>query len=235
MKFRIEEAKGAIAGMQMEKEKLGFERVKFEFEAESDTEDGNKEHVLRQLDLRLREANESYRNLGQMIKDGPPQALSEASFKRIDSSQQREDRIDELRGLLRDKQELETGVKQDIRSLTSKLQGERNKHHEGAGDLVGDYNGKLTDLNVAYDDVITSTREHLQMNTTIMRKEKEIKELEARIAFLSSGSSEDEYRRLNRIYENEKRSLNELYRRQREKETNTVDLQHKKDYADKLL
>ncbi len=39
------------------------------------------------------------------------------------------------------------------------------------------------------------------MNHTIMRKEKEIKELEARIAFLSSSSSEDEYRRLMNIYE----------------------------------
>ena len=29
MKFRIEEAKGSIAGMQMEKEKYQFERVKF--------------------------------------------------------------------------------------------------------------------------------------------------------------------------------------------------------------
>jgi hypothetical protein len=62
---------------------------------------------------------------------------------------------------------------------------------------VTDYNQMLADLNIAYDDIITSTREHLQMNTTIMRKEKEIKELEARISFLSSGSSEDEYRRLN--------------------------------------
>jgi len=29
IKFRIEEAKGGIAGMQMEKEKYSFERVKF--------------------------------------------------------------------------------------------------------------------------------------------------------------------------------------------------------------
>ncbi len=47
MKFRIEEAKGAIAGMQMEKEKLAFEKVKFEVEAESDLEDGNKEFVMK--------------------------------------------------------------------------------------------------------------------------------------------------------------------------------------------
>ena len=84
-------------------------------------------------------------------------------------------------------------MKQDIRQLTQKLSGERNRHTEGAGDLVTDYNGRIADLNVAYDDVITSSREHLQMNSTIMRKEKEIKELEARISFLSSGSSEDEY------------------------------------------
>jgi len=42
------------------------------------------------------------------------------------------------------------------------------------------------------------------MNTAIMRKEKEIKELEARIAFLSNSGGGEEYERLRRIYEQEK-------------------------------
>jgi len=54
----------------------------------------------------------------------------------------------------------------------------------------------VSDLNVAYDDIITSTKEHLQMNSAIMRKEKEVKEMEARIAFLSNASSDEEHDRL---------------------------------------
>ena len=65
----------------------------------------------------------------------------------------------------------------------------------------------VDDLNVAYDDIITSTKEHLQMNAAIMRKEKEIKELEARIALLSTPASEDEYWRLFSVYEQERRTL----------------------------
>ena len=75
-----------------------------------------------------------------------------------------------------------------------------------------DYNDCITDLNIAYDDIITSTREHLQMNSAIMKKEKEIKELEAWLAFLNPVTSEDEYKRLLAIYENEKIHLNNLYR-----------------------
>jgi len=44
-----------------------------------------------------------------------------------------------------------------------------------------------------------------------MRKEKEIKELEARLAFLNPVSSDDEHRRLLQIYETEKITLNNLY------------------------
>lgn len=75
-----------------------------------------------------------------------------------------------------------------------------------------DYNDCITDLNVAYDDIITSTKEHLQMNTSIVWKEKELKELEARLAFLNPVSTDDEHWRLLSIYENEKITLNNLYR-----------------------
>ena len=61
MKFRIEEAKGTIAGMQMEKEKYQFERIKFEMDSESDSQEGSKEQIMTQLEHRLREANDSYR------------------------------------------------------------------------------------------------------------------------------------------------------------------------------
>ena len=62
--------------------------------------------------------------------------------------------------------------------------------------MIEEYQNLVSDLNVAYDDIITSTKEHMQMNSTIMRKEKEIKELEARIAFTSGGNSDEEHSRL---------------------------------------
>jgi len=58
---------------------------------------------------------------------------------------------------------------------------------------VQDYNDSITDLNVAYDDIITSTKEHLQLNQAIIRKEKEMKELEAKLAFLNPVTTDDEY------------------------------------------
>ena len=45
-----------------------------------------------------------------------------------------------------------------------------------------------------------------------MRKEKEIKELEAKLAFLNPVTTDDEYRRLLSIYETEKITLNNFYR-----------------------
>ena len=52
-----------------------------------------------------------------------------------------------------------------------------------------------------------------------MRKEKEIKELEAQLAFLPQGGGDDEYNRLMQIYEQEKRTLNELYHSRRDNES----------------
>jgi len=51
-----------------------------------------------------------------------------------------------------------------------------------------------------------------------MWKEKEIKELEAKLAFLNPVTTDDEYWRLLSIYENEKIILNNLYRDQRNNE-----------------
>lgn len=44
-----------------------------------------------------------------------------------------------------------------------------------------------------------------------MKKEKEIKEIEARLSFLNPVTSDDEYKWLLAIYENEKIHLNNLY------------------------
>lgn len=60
-----------------------------------------------------------------------------------------------------------------------------------------------------------------------MRKEKEIKELEARLAFLNPVSSDDEHRRLLQIYETEKITLNNLYRDQRQAEDTLAQSRHK--------
>ena len=45
------------------------------------------------------------------------------------------------------------------------------------------------------------------MNAAIMRKEKEIKELAARVTMMGAPVNDDEYRRLFSVYEQERRTL----------------------------
>lgn len=62
-----------------------------------------------------------------------------------------------------------------------------------------------------------------------MWKEKEIKELEAKLAFLNPVSSDDEHRWLLQIYETEKITLNNLYWDQRQAEDTLAQSWHKLD------
>ena len=89
----------------------------------------------------------------------------------------------------------------------------------------------MDDLNVAYDDIITSTKEHLQMNAAIMRKEKEVKELEARVALLQQPVDSDEYHALFQTYEHERRTLNEIMTRTQSNSQAANGLQSRIDYA----
>jgi len=98
-----------------------------------------------------------------------------------------------------------------------------------------EFNERVNELNIAYDDIITSTKEHLQMNTAIMRKEKEIKELEARIAFLSNSGGDGEYTRLMNIYEEEKRTLADLYGNTRSQDSMRMEWKHKNEYLTQNL
>lgn len=57
--------------MIMEKEKLQFDKIRIELEQETDFEESTKETILKSLEIRLKEANDAYRNLNNMIKEGP--------------------------------------------------------------------------------------------------------------------------------------------------------------------
>ena len=93
LKFRIEEARGAIAGMIMEKEKLQFDWIRLDLEAETDFEEGTKETILKQLDIRLKEANEAYRNLNNMIKEGPSSKIDLGNVQGVDAREERAERV----------------------------------------------------------------------------------------------------------------------------------------------
>lgn len=128
-----------------------------------------------------------------MIKDGPSSKIDLGNVQGVDAREERAERVQELEEILGQKQELEQQTKGEIRALQQKLAAEKARLPQSNHKLVQEYNDCITDLNVAYDDIITSTKEHLQLNTAIMRKEKEIKELEAKLAFLNPVSSDDEH------------------------------------------
>ena len=86
--------------MIMEKEKLQFDRIKLELDEETGSEDQSKESIMRQLDLRLKEANDSYVRLNNLIKEGPLSQFDLSSIQRIDAREDRVSRIDELQEIL---------------------------------------------------------------------------------------------------------------------------------------
>jgi hypothetical protein len=55
---------------------------------------------MRQLDLRLKEANDSYVRLNNLIKEGPSSQFDLSSIQRIDAREDRVSRIDELQEIL---------------------------------------------------------------------------------------------------------------------------------------
>ena len=131
--------------------------------------------------------------LTSLTKEGPSSRFDVTSVNKIDCKDERDQRQREQQELLQQKQDLESQTRSEIRNLEEKLDIERTKVPAGNSEMQSEYNQMVSDLNVAYDDIITSTKEHLQMNSAIMRKEKEVKEMEARIAFLSGQSSDEEH------------------------------------------
>ena len=140
-------------------------------------------------------------NMNDLMAEAPSLNFDINKIRPLDSWKEWEDRLYELQELLDEKIQLEETNRDQVRILQQKLQSEKNGPSGNGASNNGDVRKIVDDLNVAYDDIITSTKEHLQMNAAIMRKEKEIKELEARIALLSTPASEDEYWRLFSVYE----------------------------------
>ena len=97
-----------------------------------------------------------------MIKDGPPPEMSLPNMN-VDGGRGAmwQNHIDELHELLKEKQNLENEIRGDIRSLQSKLSGESSRLPQGNEDMTHEFNERVNELNIAYDDIITSTKEHL--------------------------------------------------------------------------
>lgn len=84
----------------MEKEKLQFDTIRLELESETDFEESTKETILKQLDVWLKEANDAYRNLNNMIKDGPSSQIEVGNIQGVDAKEERTERIQELEDIL---------------------------------------------------------------------------------------------------------------------------------------
>ena len=212
--------------MALEKEKLQFEVIRANLEAESESGDVSKEFANKQLTLRLREAQENTRKLHSYIQSGPSFHFDPSSLSAPDNSQQRHDRLIELQEIMEEKKELEAQTRTEIRVLKSKLVSEARD--PASSGQQSDYSERLADLNIAYDDILVSSSEHLGMNSSLMKKEREIKELEAQLLFLAKGGSDQEYQRLFKLLENEKRRLDEISFAQRDSEGYLAQLRNKK-------
>ena len=70
-------------------------------------EDGDKDYILKQLDLRLREAEDSTRKLRSLAQERPDIRIDTKTLSKIDGKEEREERILELRELADEKKQLE--------------------------------------------------------------------------------------------------------------------------------
>jgi len=73
-----------------------------------------------------------------------------------------------------------------------------------------DYSNQLKDLKIGYSDIVQSMKDHLAANAAILRKEKEIKEMEARIALIDLDALDEEYERLRIQYDRDSEILRDL-------------------------
>ena len=80
----------------MEIEKMQFDKLKSSLENESSASDIGKEQIMQQLEQRLREANEAYLNMNDLMQEGPVRNFDINKIRPMNNRKEREDRVYEL-------------------------------------------------------------------------------------------------------------------------------------------
>lgn len=209
-----QDLKWKIGSLESEVNKLEFQRNKYELEVNVRNLKENKGDIIEKLERRIQDARYNEDNIRDLISHAKDIHIDVGFIQRLDIEGDRNIRLRQLQDDLRYKKQNEERTKEEVRDLNQKLNaiGEVNidiksLHHEE------NYSQLLQDLNIGYTDIVQSCKDHLTANAAILRKEKEIKEMEARITIIDLEALEEEYQRLRILYDRDSEILRDLEER----------------------
>ena len=174
----------------------------------------NKGDIIEKLNKRIDDAKYNEDHLKDLASHAKNITIDVGFIGQMDIEGDRNNRLRQLQDDLRYKQQNENQLKEEIRELNSKLNSIGEVHIDTkAFHQEDNYSHLIKDLNIGYTDIVQSVKDHLTANTAILRKEKEIKEMEARIALIDLEALDEEYQRLRIMYDRDSEILRDLEER----------------------
>ena len=135
-------------------------------------------------------------------------------ISKLDVQGDREMRLRQLREDYEYKKRNEEHTKEEIMALNEKLRSLGEVNIDSITFVYEEnYSSMLKDLHIGYTDIVQSMRDHLNANAAILRKEQEIKEMEARIALIDLDALDEEYNKLRIQYDRDSEILRDLEER----------------------
>ena len=135
-------------------------------------------------------------------------------ISKLDVQGDREMRLRQLREDYEYKKRNEEHTKEEIMALNEKLRSLGEVNIDSSTFVYEEnYSSMLKDLHIGYTDIVQSMRDHLNANAAILRKEQEIKEMEARIALIDLDALDEEYNKLRIQYDRDSEILRDLEER----------------------
>lgn len=206
-----QDLKWKIGFLESEVNNLEFTKSKLDLELEVKNLKDNKEDIIIKLNQRIDDAKYNEKHIRDLIQHADDIDIDVGFLERIDAKGEREVRLRDLKDSLELKRRAEENQKEEIRQLNDRLRalGEVNVD-SSTFILEENYSAQLKDLQIGYSDIILSMKDHLAANAAILRKEKEIKEMEARIALIDLEALDEEYSRLRIQYDRDAEILRDL-------------------------
>lgn len=209
-----QDLKWKISSLESEVNKLEFQKAKLDVEVQARSLKDNKYDIIDKLNRRIEDAKYHEEHIKDLISHAHDINIDVGFIETIDIEGDRKNRLRELQSDLQYKKRNEDETREEIRKLNDQLRliGEVNFQSK-TFQYEESYTHVLQDLNIGYADIIQSVRDHLSANAAILRKEKEIKEMEARIALIDLEALEEEYERLRILYDRDSEILRDLEER----------------------
>lgn len=209
-----QDLKWKIGSLESEVNRLEFEKSKLDVEYDVRGLKNSKYDIIDALNRRIEDAKYNEQHIRSLCYGAKDIKIDIDFLDTMDINGDRNYRLQQLRDDLEYKKKNEEQTRQEIRVLNDKLRAIGEVHLDMRSfDTEEEYTSMLVELNKGYNDVVQSVKDHITANAAILRKEREIKEMEARIALIDLDALEEEYQRLRIQYDRDTEILRDLEER----------------------